>query len=128
MKRTTEPGLTAPILDSLKDPVVFADTGHVIRYMNKAAIAHYKEGDSLLGRSLLDCHNERSRRTIVEVLEAMSTGEDERLVADNEEHRVYMRVVRDEEGRVLGYYQRYEPPAKTGRAIDSERSGTTGNL
>ena len=35
----------AAILDSLKDPVLFADTEHVTRYMNKAAIAHYEEGE-----------------------------------------------------------------------------------
>ena len=29
--------LMAAILDSLKDPVLFADTDHVTRYMNKAA-------------------------------------------------------------------------------------------
>jgi len=45
----------AAVLDSLKDPLLFADTEHVIRYMNKAAIAYYSEGESLLGRSLLDC-------------------------------------------------------------------------
>ena len=34
----------AAILDSLKDPILFADTAHVTRYMNKAAIAHYHGG------------------------------------------------------------------------------------
>ncbi len=32
--------LMAALLDSLKDPVVFVDTKHVIRYLNKAAVAH----------------------------------------------------------------------------------------
>ena len=57
--------LMAAILDSLKDPVLFADTEHITRYMNKAAIAHYDEGESLLGRSLLDCHNEQSQQQII---------------------------------------------------------------
>jgi PAS domain-containing protein len=35
----TDPTLLAAILDSLKDPILFADTDHIIRYMNKAAIA-----------------------------------------------------------------------------------------
>ena len=35
--------LMAAILDSLKDPILFADTEHVTRYMNKAAVAHYEE-------------------------------------------------------------------------------------
>ena len=54
--------LMAAVLDSLKDPVLFADTEHVTRYMNKDAIAYYDEGESLIGRSLLDCHNEQSQQ------------------------------------------------------------------
>jgi PAS domain-containing protein len=103
-------GLMAAILDSLKDPVLFADTEHVIRYMNRAAIAHYDEGESLIGTSLLDCHNEDSQQQIIEILAAMQAGEDERLITDNEEHRIYMRAVWDADGQVLGYYERYEPP------------------
>ena len=104
--------LMAALLDSIKDPVLFADTHHVIRYMNKAAIAHYEEGNALLGRSLLDCHNAKSQRLIVEILEAMHAGEDERLITDDEKHRIFMRAVRSPSGEVLGYYERYEPPAK----------------
>ena len=105
--------LMAAILDSLKDPLLFADAEHVIRYMNKAAATHYREGERLLGRSLLDCHHEQSRQTIIEVLAAMRAGEEERLITDitdNEKHRIYMRAVRGAEGQVLGYYERYEPP------------------
>jgi PAS domain-containing protein len=101
----------AAILDSLKDPVLFADTEHVIRYMNQAAVAHYEEGESLLGSSLLDCHNEQSQQQMIEILAAMQAGEEERLITDNEKHRIYMRVVRDADGQVLGYYERYEPPS-----------------
>jgi len=103
--------LMAAILDSLKDPLLFADTAHVTRYMNKAAIAYYSEGESLIGRSLLDCHNEQSRQKIIEILAAMQAGEEERLITDSEEHRIYMRAVRGADGQVLGYYERYEPPA-----------------
>jgi PAS domain-containing protein len=102
----------AAILDSLKDPVLVADTEHTILYLNQAAIAHYEEGESLLGQSLLDCHNERSCRTMVEILAAMQQeGLVERLITDDEEHRIFMRAVRDPQGRVLGYYERYEPPS-----------------
>lgn len=102
--------LMAAVLDSLKDPILFADTEHVTRYMNKAAIAYYEEGESLIGRSLLDCHNERSQQMMIEILAAMHDGVEEQLITDNEEHRIFMRVVRDADGRVLGYYERYEPP------------------
>ena len=107
-----DPKLMAALLDSMKDPVLFADMNHRILYMNKAAIAHYEEGRRLIGRSLLDCHEERSRRDIIEILAEMEAGLDERLIADNEKHRIYMRAVRDETGRVLGYYERYEPSVR----------------
>jgi len=103
--------LLTAILDSLKDPLLFADTEHRIRYLNKAATTYYQEGRALLGRSLLDCHNEQSQRMIRDILAAMQAeGLEEQLITDNEKHRIYMRAVRDADGRVLGYYARYEPP------------------
>lgn len=102
--------LMAAILDSLKDPILVADVEHVTRYMNKAAIAYYDEGEALIGRSLLDCHNERSQQMMIEILAEMHNGLEERLITDSDEHRIYMRVVRDADGKVLGYYERYEPP------------------
>ncbi|MBN2565207.1 MAG: PAS domain-containing protein [Candidatus Eisenbacteria bacterium] len=102
--------MLACILNSLKDPVLMADLEHKIVYMNDAAVAHYSEGASLLGSSLLDCHNAKSGEIIREVLEALRNGEDERLITDNERHRIFMRAVRGEDGELMGYYERYEPP------------------
>lgn len=104
--------LMAAILDSLKDPILFADTEHITQYMNQAAIAYYEEGERLIGQSLLDCHNRQSQATMIEILAAMHEGEDERLITDNEKYRIFMRVVRDTDGCVLGYYERYEPPRR----------------
>jgi PAS domain-containing protein len=101
----------AAILNSIKDPILVADTAHVTRYMNRAAIAYYEEGEALIGRSLLDCHNEQSQQTMIDILAAMQAGGlEEQLITDDEKHRIYMRAVRDAEGQVLGYYERYEPP------------------
>jgi DUF438 domain-containing protein len=100
----------AAVLESLKDPMMFVDTGHTIRYMNKAAVAHFERGEALLGTSLLDCHNQRSCEIILETLKAMHEGEDERLITDNDKHRIYMRAVRNTSGEVIGYYERYAPP------------------
>ncbi len=98
----------AAILDSLKTPILFADTNHITRYMNKAAIATYEGGESLIGRSLFECHNEHSQQVMKEVLAALQAGEEERFTFEDETNRVYMRAVRDADGRVLGYYERYE--------------------
>lgn len=108
--------LLSALLDSLKDPVVFVDTGHTVRYINKAAEHHYKEGRTLLGCSIMDCHNPTSNAVIREVFAALENGEDERLITDSPERRIYMRAVRDADGRLIGYYERYEPPARSGGA------------
>lgn len=103
--------LYAHFLNSLKNPFLFADTNHIIRYMNKAAIAHYSEGEKLLGTNVLDCHNEVSQQIIHEVFAEMQDhGLAEKLITDNEKYRIYMRAVRDGKGNLLGYYERYEPP------------------
>jgi DUF438 domain-containing protein len=96
----------------LKNPVVLVDTQHIIRYLNKAAVSHYREGASLLGTSIMDCHNETSCEMIREIFAAMKDGEEERLITDDEKHRIYMRAVRGEQGGLIGYYERYEPPIK----------------
>ncbi len=105
--------LLESILDSLKNPLLFADTDHVVRYMNKAAAIHYTDGYQLLGTSLFDCHNKESGEIMVDVLAAFEAGtEEERRITDNEKYRIYMRAVRDGSGAVIGYYERYEPPVK----------------
>jgi PAS domain-containing protein len=105
------------ILDSLIDPILFVDTGHKICYMNKAAISHFEEGENLLGRSLLDCHNDQSIQLIIETLEILKGGEVERLITDGDEQRIYMRAVRGEDGALIGYYERYEPVGKSDGSV-----------
>ncbi len=106
--------LFTALLDSLKDPVLFVDTNHTIRYMNKAAIAKHKQGAALIGRSLLDCHKEASQRVLLDHFAALQAGDEERLTGDGPKQRTFMRAVRDAEGRLVGYYERYETPtAKT---------------
>jgi nitrogen-specific signal transduction histidine kinase len=104
--------MLARILDSLTEPVLVGDTDHKVVYMNRAAAEHYKGGRSLMGTSLLDCHNENSQRTMVAVLAALDAGEDERLIFESNDKRIFMRAVRDESGTLLGYYERYERPMK----------------
>ncbi|MFC1852202.1 PAS domain-containing protein [candidate division CSSED10-310 bacterium] len=94
--------------NSIKDPFVFVDTSHIIRFMNQAAAVHYEKGFDLIGNSVLDCHNEESRKIIIEILSEMFAGLEEKLITDNDKQRIYMRVVRDAQGMVLGYYERYE--------------------
>ena len=107
----TDATLLTQVLDSFTDPVLVADTEHVVIYMNGAAVEHYTGGEALMGTSLLDCHNERSQEMMVEVLAALQAGEEERLISDDEKRRIYMRAVRDESGKLVGYYERHEAKA-----------------
>ncbi len=109
-----ELSLAACFLDSLKTPYLFTDTHHTILYMNSAAMEHYSQGADLLGTSLLECHNQESQKLILEIFEEMKAGLEERLITDNAKYRIYMRAVRDSHGRLLGYYERYEPPVRLG--------------
>lgn len=103
-------GLLKCLLDSLIEPIIFADTGHVIRYMNPAACVqlHKYGGDELVGKSLFDCHNQASSRTIREVWARMQDGLEEECISAKDGKRTFMRAVRDQEGGLLGYYERYE--------------------
>ncbi|MFZ7120035.1 MAG: PAS domain-containing protein [Eubacteriaceae bacterium] len=99
------------ILESIPDPIVFVDTNHKIKYMNKAAFLKYAKrgGSELVGKSIFDCHNEKSNKIILEIYDSFIKGEDERFLTQNKEGKnVFMRVVRDKEGNVVGYYERYE--------------------
>lgn len=98
------------LLDSLKDPFVYCDGSHVIRYMNGAAKKRYAGRPASVGRSIFECHNEESNERIRAVCARLVEGEDEVLITDNDRHRVYMRAVRDGDGAFTGYYERYEPP------------------
>ena len=100
------------LLNSVKDPILFTDTNHIVQYMNKAAIEHYEEGKNLLQSNLLKCHNEESQKMMVDIFAEMQNGLEEKLITDNEKHRIFMRAVRDEEGNLLGYFERYEPQEK----------------
>ena len=101
------------LLDSLKDPMVFVDSEHVIRYMNKAAVVAHEGGLGLIGCSLFDCHNEESKTRILSLFPRLEAGEDEILIVEEPRRRIYMRAVRDESGRLLGYYERYEEDSRS---------------
>jgi len=100
------------LLNSIKDPILVDDTNHIVQYMNKSAIAHYCEGEKLLKTNLLECHNEESQKMMVEILVEMQNGLEEKLITDNKKYRIFMRAVRDTDGNLIGYFERYEPPTK----------------
>ena len=107
----TSAELLAACFDSLRDPFVFVDTEHIIRYMNKAARERYRGRPAEIGRSIFDCHNEKSNGIIIDVFGRLKAGLDEEIIADSGECRVFMRAVRDRSGNLIGYYERFAPTA-----------------
>jgi len=103
-------GICRAILDGHHEPIVFVDTEHVIRYVNEAGAIQYQKdgGYALVGRSVMDCHNERSCRVIREVFARMlNDGVDEEEIYRRPGKIAYMTAVRDGKGTLLGYYERY---------------------
>lgn len=98
------------ILDSLTEPIVMADTEHIMVYMNKAAEEQFKKwgGRQLLGKSVFDCHNDNSCKIIKEIFAKMQDGLEEQVITDSDKKRVFIRAVRDDTGQLIGYYERYE--------------------
>ena len=101
------------IVDGLVCPIVFCDTEHIIRYMNDMAKEQYAKWggrEKLIGRSILDCHNENSCRIMLETFELFKQGEGARYIYFNtkRDKKAFMHPVRDESGNLLGYYERFE--------------------
>ena len=100
------------ILDCYPYRVVFVDCDHIIRYLNKAARYHYYEVRGyrdLIGKSLFQCHNEHSRQVIMDAVEKLKNHGNEKFIGvtpDNQ--RYYLNPVRDENGELIGYFERFE--------------------
>jgi DUF438 domain-containing protein len=99
--------LLAAILDSLTDELVFVDNEHIIRYVNQAGKKKYAKFGDILGKSIFACHKQHSAELIKACYVKLQAGENDILFSDNEKRCVYMRAVRNENGQLLGYYERY---------------------
>jgi DUF438 domain-containing protein len=100
------------ILDALPFPIVFVDTTHTIRLMNKRARIHYYEERGyrdLIGKSVFDCHNETSKERILKIVETLKNhGREVFLTVTAKNERLYVTPVRDDAGELIGYFERFE--------------------
>ncbi|HEY3275994.1 MAG TPA: PAS domain-containing protein [Syntrophorhabdaceae bacterium] len=100
------------ILDAMPFPVVFVDTDHMIRFMNRRAEYHYYQERgfrNLIGTSIFECHNDTSKERILQIVEKLRNHGRELLLAVNEKNeRVYVTPVRDGKGEFIGYFERFE--------------------
>lgn len=104
------------IIDGNEKQIVVCNTNHEIIYMNPAAVKQYAKrgGTALIGKSLLDCHNERSREIIKQNLELMKNDKTVNKIFEthssdpNKNDDIYFVGIRDEQGNLIGYYEKFE--------------------
>lgn len=102
------------MIDQDRCAVVICNLQHEIIYMNPSAVTRYAKrgGEGLIGRSLLDCHNEKSAERIRQVIQWFAESREHNLVYtfhnEKENKDVYMVALRDDEGRLIGYYEKHE--------------------
>ena len=102
------------IIDEDRCAVVICDINHKIIYMNPIACTNYSKwgGSALLGKSLLDCHNSKSNEMIHKTLEWFNADKSHNRMytSYNEKQNkdVYMIALRDEQGELIGYYEKHE--------------------
>ena len=102
------------VLEQDRCPVVLCDLEHTVIYMNPAAGERYARygGMALLGGSLLDCHSPRANEMIKKVAAWFGENREHNLIYtfhnEKENKDVYMVALRDEAGKLIGYYEKHE--------------------
>lgn len=101
------------VLDQDRSAVVICNLEHEIIYMNSTAVLNYKKwgGEKLLGRSLMDCHTQKAREKIQQVVDWFAEDKSHNIIYtfhnEKENKDVYMVALRDG-GRLIGYYEKHE--------------------
>ncbi|SHK44477.1 PAS domain-containing protein [Fibrobacter sp. UWEL] len=102
------------IIDQDNANIVVCDLDHKIVYMNPIACERYAKrgGAALVSRSLMDCHNpdsqEKIRKVIAWFAESPSNNRVHTFFNDKQNKDGYMVALRDEDGTLIGYYEKHE--------------------
>ncbi len=102
------------VVDQDRCPVVLCDLEHTVIYMNPAACARYAKsgGGALVGKSIFACHPPEANEMIRRVADWFAQSEKHNLMYtfrnDKENKDVYMVALRDENGALIGYYEKHE--------------------
>lgn len=98
------------IIDSDLAPVVICDLEHTVVYMNPASVARYKV--DITGKSIKFCHNAESNDKIDKVVAWFKESKDNNIIftyhSEKENKDVYMVALRDDNGTLIGYYEKHE--------------------
>ncbi|MCQ2448666.1 MAG: PAS domain-containing protein [Clostridia bacterium] len=102
------------VLEQDRAPIVLCDLAHTIIYMNPAAVRQYAKrgGAALMGQNLMNCHSPKSAEIIERAVRWFSDDTAHNIVYefrnDEENKDVYMVALRDEDGVLIGYYEKHE--------------------
>ena len=102
--------LLKSILEQDTAPIVVCDLNHIIAYMNPSAKEQYHK--DLTGGNLKDCHNAKSNEMINKVVFWFKESKDNNIIftyhSDKKNKDVYMVALRDDDGELIGYYEKHE--------------------
>jgi len=113
------------VLEQDTAPVVICDLEHTVVYMNPASISRYHT--DLTGKSLKACHNADSNAKIDRVVAWFAESKNNNIVYtsrnDKENKDVYMVALRDDNGTLIGYYEKHEYRGQETRSLYAEIGG-----
>lgn len=109
---TELPPFFKSIIEQDRCAVVICGLNHEILYMNPAALKRYGKHGNLIGKSIFDCHSPDSNDKIREVVAWFAKSRENNLVYtfhnEKQNKDVYMVALRDENGELIGYYEKHE--------------------
>ena len=98
------------VINADKAPVVICNLEHTVVYMNPASITRHHT--DLTGKSIKSCHNAESNEKIDRVVAWFKESKDNNVVyishKEKDNRDVYMVALRDENGELIGYYEKHE--------------------
>ena len=102
--------LLKSVLEQDIAPVVVCDINSEIVYMNPSAVKRYHK--DLTGSSIKDCHPPKANEMIDKVISWFKESKDNNIIYtyhnDKENKDVYMVALRDDDGELIGYYEKHE--------------------
>lgn len=102
------------VIEQDKSAVVICNTEHIIIYMNLSAKLRYAKrgGEKLVGKSILDCHNSDSTDKIQKTINWFKSDRSHNILYTHHRNRenkdVYIVALRDDNGELIGYYEKHE--------------------
>ena len=102
------------IIDADPQPVVVCDLASTVVYMNPSSVEKYH--CDITGKSIKGCHNADSNDKIDKVVEWFSKSVDNNIVYTSFDEKknkdIYMVALRDDDGTLIGYYEKHESREK----------------